>query len=136
MSKTLEKYSGRVREVFEHLDGLHENSALSSSGRTQGARARYWWNSMHGATDLIPVSLKSWIGNHDLINTLQVSFDDNGKICRVWSPGMRELTVHASYVSLAGSRRYYAGVVHVAHSSNAWLGYDISANTLIVYAVV
>lgn len=125
---TLTKYASRIENTFNMLSEIHEDG-----GRGRGAQAHVWWNALNDAMDQTPMSLKSWISNHDMLETLQVSFNDDDEVIRIWSPGIRELTVHATYVSLAGSRRNFAGVVHIVHDSNTWVGFDVSANTLIAY---
>ena len=122
---TITKYAAHIRETFETLEEMHETKPI----------AGMWWKALNAATEETPMSLKSWISNHDMLETLQVSFS-NGAITRVWSPGIRELTVHASYVSMAGSRRYFSGVIHLAHSGDTWLGFDVSSETLIAYTTV
>lgn len=120
---TLTNYAPYVRAAFEYLDSIVNTRSV----------AGMWWASMNGATDTSPQSLKSFLSNHDCLNTLQVHFTD-GMIARIWSPGVREVdTSHATYATFDGSRRDYAGVVHIAHSSDTWIGFDTTSETVIVH---
>ena len=120
---TLTNHAPYVRAAFEYLDSIVNTRPI----------AGMWWASMNGATDTSPKSLKSFLENHDYLNALQVHFTD-GKIARIWSPGVREVdTSHATYATFDGSRRDYAGVVHIAHSDDTWIGFDTDMGTVLVY---
>lgn len=120
---TLTDHARYVRATFEHLDRMVNNSST----------AGMWWASMNSATDQSPMALKAFLENHDYLYTLQASFTDD-KLTGLWAPGVREVdTSHATYATFDGSRRDYAGVIHIAHSDETWIGFDKDMNTLIVY---
>lgn len=82
------------------------------------------------------VALKRWITSHDVLETLQVTFTDDGRPRSLWWPGPREVdTSAASYVRLNGSRREYRGVTCLGSSRDAWVGQD-DEGTLIVYVTL
>lgn len=81
-------------------------------------------------------ALKTWIANHDVLNTLQVQFTADGRPRSAWWPGPREVdTSAASFVRMGGSRRDYRGVVCVASSGDCWIGQDDSG-TLLAYVTL
>lgn len=97
------------------------------------------WERVISSDDLstTPMSMKNFVENHDMLETLQVKFDDTGKIIELWAPGPREVDAsHASYVKLDGSRRDYAGVVHMAHNDETWIGYDSEFDVMVAYTTI
>lgn len=78
-------------------------------------------------------ALKTWIANHDVLNTLQVQFTADGRPRSAWWPGPREVdTSAASYVLLNGSRTDYREVKCISSSRDAWVGqYD--DGTLVIH---
>lgn len=120
---TLTDHARYVRATFEHLDRIKAERPI----------AAMWWDAMNDATDQSPMSQKSFLENHDYLYLLQASFTDD-QITGLWAPGVREVdTSHATYATFDGSRRDYAGVIHIAHSDETWIGFDKDMNTLIVY---
>lgn len=82
------------------------------------------------------VALKRWVASHDVLETLQVTYDDIGRPIRAWWPGPREVdTSAASHVRLGGSRRDYRGVTCLGSSRDAWVGQDDSG-TLLIYTTL
>ena len=95
-----------------------------------------WFSSLDSSTNYAPTSLKSWISGHDTVETLQVTYGENDSLNRIWAPGPREIEHFATFARFDGSRRDYAGVLHLAHSRDTWIGWDSSANTLIAYSAL
>lgn len=94
------------------------------------------WEGVLVAEDLSPspLAMRKFVENHDMLETLQVTFDHDGKITQIWAPGPREVDAsHATYVKLDDSRRDYAGIVHIAHSDETWIGYDYQFEVMVIY---
>lgn len=100
--------------------------------KLKGLRSEYH-DAIVDALDGPKVSLKRWIANHDVLETLQVTYDEAGRPIRAWWPGPREVdTSAASYVLLNGSRTDYREVKCISSSRDAWVGqYD--DGTLVIH---
>jgi hypothetical protein len=70
-----------------------------------------------------------------MYSTLQMKVRD-GKVVSAWEPGFRELELFSTYMELDGSARYFAGVHHVAHSDETWIGYDTDMQAVLVYGTL
>ena|SRR5690625_632531 len=80
------------------------------------------------------VSLKAWLADKPSVDTLQVSYWDNGALYNAWCPGMRSVTAKATYARLGNSRRDYAGVRCIAATGSHWLGIDTKSQTVLLYS--
>lgn len=81
------------------------------------------------------VALKAWLTDKTSVDTLQVSYWDNGALYNAWLPGMRTVTTKATYARLGSSRRDYAGVRCIAATGSHWLGIDTKTQTVLLYSV-
>ncbi len=123
--KTLTEYAPHVRATFEKLLEIQDTQPV----------ARTWFDAINDATKDAPLSLKNFLSNHDILNTLQVKFSGH-EVTGVWSPGAREVSTHSTYAKFDGSRRDFAGVVHIAHNTETWLGFDKDTETIIAYSAI
>ena len=79
------------------------------------------------------MQLKNWLQHGKQYDTTQATLRD-GKLVRVWSPGVRTVdTSKATYAQFDGSRRDYRGVHHVLHNETDYVAYDVDMQTYIVY---
>jgi len=82
------------------------------------------------------VSLKTWLQNHDLVETVQATIAGD-IVTRGWAPGPREIDASRStYATFDGSRRDYAGVTALFATGETWCGYNADMQTIIIYTAL
>ena len=92
-------------------------------------------DAIDNCTDKRPMALKTWLQNHDKVDTFQLTVHEDGTPYQLWAPGPREVDAsHATFASFDGSRRSYAKLQHIAHGSEAYATYDPDDNCVIIYA--
>ena len=66
-------------------------------------------DAIDNCTDKRPMALRTWLQNHDVVDTFQLTVHDDGTPHQLWAPGPREVdTSRATFASFDGSRRSYA----------------------------
>ena len=95
--------------------------------------AQSWRGSIRGCRGK-KVALKSWVANHDMVETLQMTIV-GGNVTSARTAGGREVdtTKRASGVFLDQSFREYAGITCLFASSDVWIGQCENFNQTIVY---
>ena len=116
-------------EQVQDLAKFFNGEVLTATSRA----AQAWGERLSAAVHTTPISLRKWTGIFKTLDTLQVSYSDEGKVLWAWGPGERRLERYATYMELDESRRDYASLVHVAHSTLVWVGWDAGMRTLVVY---
>ena len=92
-------------------------------------------DAIDNCTDKHPMALKTWLQNHDVVDTFQLTVHDDGTPHKLWAPGPREVdSSHATYARFDGSRRSYAKLQHIAHGSEAYATYEPDFECVIIYA--
>ena len=75
---------------------------------------------------------KTWLQQHDQVDTLQLTVQPGGQLTGGWHAGMRFVSVRSAHARLDGSRRDFAGLTGVAADADTWIGYD--GYMLIIYS--
>ena len=92
-------------------------------------------DAIDNCTDKRPMALNRWLQGHAVVETFQLTVDDDGTPCKLWAPGPRTVDAsHATFASFDGSRRSYAGLQHIAHGSGSFATYDPDSKDVIIYA--
>ena len=92
-------------------------------------------DAIDNCTDKRPMALNRWLQGHAVVETFQLTVDDDGTPCKLWAPGPRTVDAsHATFASFDGSRRSYAKLQHIAHGSEAFATYDPDDKCVIIYA--
>lgn len=75
---------------------------------------------------------KTWLQQHEQVDTLQLTVQPGGQLTGGWHAGMRFVSVRSNHARLGSSRRDFAGLTGVAASADTWIGHD--GRTLIIYS--
>ena len=92
-------------------------------------------DAIDNCTDKRPMALRTWLKGRVVVDTFQLTVDEDGTPRQLWAPGPRKVdTSHATFASFDGSRRSYAGLQHIAHGSGSFATYDPDSKDVIIYA--
>lgn len=80
-------------------------------------------------------ALKTWLVNHDVVETMQASPRDGGRWSG-WTPGPREVAVHSTYAELDGSRVDFREMICIAALPGLWVGWRAGMRQLCIYSTL
>lgn len=100
-----------------YLELNHVRSALRHRSR-HSAHAAYWLEVIKEARGENAVSFYNWLKGKETLDLLQVT---TNHVLEFWTPGPRAANRRKTYVMFDGSRRDYAGLVHLFHSDNTYI---------------
>ena len=109
-------------------------------GQSDKPRLATWATDLNDARNVGNVrTLKTWLQNHDTVETLQVRFTDDEDVTKItggWLPGPRGVTTGATFATFDGSRRDYAGIICITSTDEVWAGWNAEARTLVAYSTI
>lgn len=118
-----------IGEVLSHLTRLHD----AAPNRDLAV----WVSTIDELAEAPALtSLKAWMHTHhdDTVMTAQVTMNPDNSVRSTWFPPYpRLIKAGATFATLNGSRRDYAGMIAIASTDHSWIGYDRSMNTVVVY---
>lgn len=122
-----------IGEVLSHLTWLH--------GVAPNRHWIVWVRTIEELAEHSAVPLKKWMHAHhdDTVMTAQFTISPELPVSvrSAWLPPYpRLISAGATFATLSGSRRDYAGMIAIAATDHSWIGYDCSMNTVVVYELV
>ena len=112
-----------LTNIYRFMQG-HQGNSVADAIR----------DAINNCADKRPMALKTWLQNHDVVDTFQLTVHDDGTPYKLWAPGPREVdSSHATFASFGGSRRDYAKLKHIAHGSEAYATYDPDFKCVLIY---